>query len=123
MVKVKYISLEELMDIYPAKGYYDITEDEIHVPDKELLYKLVYCHEYIHHLRKDKLTTKIVANMNLFLILITASSVMTIAFPFMGLLVAFMLLTVMFSYFYEEVYVQKKMLKEMIVNGTESSNE
>lgn len=116
MVKIKYLNIDEMIDTYPAKAYYDIEKDEICIPSKELLFKAIYYHEYLHHLRRDKTTVKLLTGTNYILILLSATAVMTIAYSFMAYIAVVLILLLMVPYYYEEIYVQRKCLKELILN-------
>ena len=117
MVKIKYLNLNEMLQQYPTMAYYDPLADEICMPDKDLLFNLIYAHEYIHHLRRDKFTVKLLSITKQWMILFTASILMSMINSFFIYVSAFMIVLYMASYYYEEFYVQRNNLKKVIEIG------
>jgi len=117
MVKVKYLNLNEMLQQYPTMAYYDPLTDEICMPDKDLLFNLIYAHEYIHHLRRDKFTVKLLSVTKQWMILFTATLLMSTIYSFFIYIASLMIALYMASYFYEEFYVQRNNLEKVIGNG------
>lgn len=117
--KLKLLSLEEAISVYPHHAYCDIEEGVIVMPDKEALFKLVLGHEYIHWLRRRKLSAKFLASMDMLLLLFVAVAMMSIAYSFMSYLACILLTLFLYSYYVEEIHIQKKLLGEVTKNVEE----
>ena len=112
-MKIKHLTKEELLNIYPSHAYFDNPLEEIAIPDKDLLYNSILIHEYIHYLRRNRLTLKITSISNILLTMILGFAIFSIfmsAFIIPTMVFAFLLF---FSYFIEENYIQKKMMREL----------
>ena len=119
MVKVKVLSFEEALKIYPVKAYYDYDNEVINIPSQETMWNITFLHEYVHHLRRNKITLKIEANFIYILFIILGSAVLSVLFP--PLIFSAPLLLILFAlcYMYEEYFIQKKLIKELNGNVKE----
>lgn len=115
-MRVRYLNLNELMEIYPASAYYDLNDDEIGIPDKDLLWKVVYGHELIHYERRNKWSEKICAQTGKLLMCFIPILLISIAIPSMIFFAVGLFALIVFIRYHEEVIVQKDMLKKMIEN-------
>jgi hypothetical protein len=119
LVKVKVLSFEEALKMYPVKAYYDYDNEVINIPSQETIWNIVFLHEYVHHLRRDKLTLKIEANFIYILFIILGSAVLSALFPPLILSAPLLLILFALCYMYEEYFVQKKLIKELNGNVKE----
>jgi hypothetical protein len=119
-VKVRILNFEEALRMYPVKAFYDYDNETIHIPDKDAMWNIVFLHEYIHHLRRDKFTLKFEANFIFVFFFILSLAVLSV-FLFQPLIFVAPVLLFLFAfcYVYEEYYVQKKLIKELNVNVEE----
>jgi len=119
LVKVKVLSFEEALKIYPVKAYYDYDNEVINIPSQETMWNITFLHEYVHHLRRNKITLKIEANFIYILFIILGSAVLSVLFP--PLIFSAPLLLILFAlcYMYEEYFIQKKLIKELNGNVKE----
>ena len=119
MVKIRILNFEEALRMYPVKAFYDYDNETIHIPDKDAMWNIVFLHEYVHHLRRDKFTLKFEANFVYVLFVILGCVVLSLLFPFVIYACPVLLFTFAFCYVYEEYYVQKKLIKELNGNVEE----
>jgi len=118
-VKVKVLSFDEALKMYPVKAYYDYDNEVINIPSQETMWNIVFLHEYVHHLRRQKLTLKIEANFIYILFIILGSAILSVLFPLLIFSAPILLILFAFCYMYEEYFVQKKLIKELNGNVKE----
>jgi len=122
-VKVKILSVDEVLKSYPSHAHYNIAENTISIPDRDTLFKLVFAHEYIHYLRRNKVTTRILASLDLMFLLLMSCLAMSIIYNFMTYVSVLVLTVILFCYFYEEIYVMKRNLKKVMENAEKMLSE
>ena len=118
-MKVKVLSFDEALKMYPVKAYYDYDNEVINIPSQETMWNIVFLHEYVHHLRRQKLTLKIEANFIYILFIILGSAILSVLFPLLIFSAPILLILFAFCYMYEEYFVQKKLIKELNGNVKE----
>jgi len=119
LVKVKVLDFDEALRMYPVKAYYDYDNQTIHIPSQETMWNIVFLHEYVHHLRRNKITLKIEANFIYILFIILGSAILSVLFPLVIFSAPLLLILFALCYMYEEYFVQKKLIKELNGNVSE----
>jgi len=113
-MKIKTLDTHDLLKIYPAHAYYDIAHEQIAIPDKDLLWKSICGHEYIHYLRRNALTMQFNGFSAYFAIISMGLLFMVILNTLVIFPTICLLFLIFFSYYYEEVYIQKQILQSFL---------